>query len=342
MLFSAASAHSAVKKDSSMLDWLFGKRGEQGAEPAPAPRPGPSALAPIELRVAMITHNPLLEAHGGRRLHQQMGWYDPDQLAGQYIDDMRACSGGLARYTIAERHVVDDYPAKVDGFRYSDDEYMRCWARRGGFHQPDAVDYPRLLAEFDLTGKILRNEIDEVWLFAFPYAGYYESLMVGNGAVWCNAPPLTDSACGRRYVVMGFNYEREVGCMLENFGHRTESIMAHVYRNHRGERNLWQRFARFDRDNPGQAECGNVHFAPSSQRDYDWGNARPVLSRADAWYNFPDLGAPPRTMRAAEWGGGDMRQHHLWWLDHLPRVAGETDGVLNNWWQYLLRPDRTL
>jgi hypothetical protein len=34
-----------------------------------------------------------------------------------------------------------------------------------------------------------------------------------------------------------------------------------------------------------------------------------------------------------------MRAHHLWWLDHLPRVAGETDGVRNNWWAYVLRPD---
>lgn len=324
-----------------MFDWLLGRRSE--SPPAPAPIRDQRVSAPaIPLRVAMITHNPLLEEFGGRRLHAQMGWHDPDELARQYMADMRACSGGIADYTIVERHVVDGFPAKIDGFRYDDARYMACWQRRGGFHQPDAVDYPRLLAEFDITRKILSGAIDEVWLFACPYAGYYESLMVGEGACWCNAPPLDVGGCTRRYVVMGFNYEREVGCMLENFGHRAESIMSHVYRSHPGERNLWARFTRYDQAAPGRAECGNVHFAPSSQRDYDWGNPQVVPCRADSWYRFPDLSAPPRPMGPAEWGGGDMRLHHLWWLDHLPRIAGETDGVLNNWWAYLLRPDRFL
>lgn len=325
-----------------MFDWLFGRRERRDAVPplVQAQRP---VMPPIELRVAMVTHNPILEAHGGRRLHEHFGWYDPDQLAHQYVEDLRASSGGIASYNIVERHVVDGYPPKVDGFVYDDAEYLRCWARRSGFHQPDAADYHRILAQFDLTAKVLHGAIDEVWLFAFPYAGYYESHMVGSGAIWCNSPPLANSeACGRRFVVMGFNYEREVGCMLENFGHRVESIMEHVYRDRHGERNLWQRFTRYDKSHPGRAECGNVHFAPSSTADYDWGNPRPVPSRADAWYNFPNLDQPPREMRAREWGSGDMRAHHLWWFDHLPRVPGETDGILNNWWEYVLRPDRRL
>ncbi len=324
-----------------MLDWLFGRGEKRGEQARPVLHGERTNAAPIELRVAMVIHNPLLEAHGGRKLHQHFGWHDPDVLARQYSDDLRACSGGIARYSVVERHEVDGYPVKLDGFAYDDAEFLRCWARRGGFHQPDAADYHRILAEFDLTRKVLRNEIDEVWLFGFPYAGYYESHMVGAGAIWCNSPPLAGSeACGRRFVVMGFNYERDVGCMLENFGHRVESIMAHVYRGRRGEANLWERFTRYDKSHPGRAECGNVHFAPSSLADYDWGNPRPVPSRADAWYAFPDLSAPPRQMRADEWGGGDMRAHHLWWFDHMPRLDGATDGLLNNWWEYALRPDR--
>ncbi len=302
-----------------------------------------TGMPAIPQRVAMVTHNPIIEAAGGQRLHSVMGWHDPDELAVQYTADLLSASGGIARYNIVERHLVDGYPAKLDGFRYDDTSFLNCWRRGGGFHQPDAVDYPHLLAEFDLVAKVEAQQIDEVWLFGFPYAGYYESLMVGQGACWCNAPPLTSIAgARRRFVVMGFNFERDVGCMLENFGHRVESIMAHVYRSHPPEQNLWARFTRFDRDHPGQAECGNVHFAPSSLRDYDWGNPRAVLSRADAWYNFPDLSASPQMMQAAEWGGGDMRLHHLWWLDHLPRVEGSTRGILNNWWEYLLRVDVAL
>jgi hypothetical protein len=299
-----------------------------------------ATLEPYHLRVSMIIHNPVLEPVGGQTLTQHMRWNDPDELARKYITDLRACSGGLASYEIVERIVVDDYPVKRDGFRYDDASYLRAWQRGSGFHSPDNVDYWRLLTDFDLIAKIERRVIDEVWLFAFPYAGYYESTMAGAGAFWCNSPPVphTDHI-GRRFVIMGFNYERDIGCMLENFGHRVESIMCHVYRNHHGERNLWSRFTRFDRDAPGQSECGNVHFAPNSQSDYDWGNRRTVPCRADTWYTFPDLSGSPRPMNCTEWGNGDMRTHHLWWLEHLPRTEGQTDGVYNNWWHYLLKPD---
>ena len=333
----------ALRWEVRMFDWLFGGKKPHSATDDPVVRGSPATVAPYPLRVAMIIHDPILEAHGGQRLHTHFGWYDPDTLARQYIEDLRLCSGDLARYEVVERHIVDGYPPKLDGFCYDDASYLRCWARQGGFHQPDAADYHALLAPFDLPAKVLRNELDEVWLFAFPYAGYYESHMAGAGAIWCNSPPLAGSETwGRRFVVMGFNMEREVGCMLENFGHRVESIMTHVYRKHQGERNLWARFTRYDQSHPGRAECGNVHFAPSSTDDYDWGNQRPVLSRADTWYNFPDLTGAPRELRAAAWGGGDMRRHHLWWLDHLPRGVGSTDGVANNWWQYVLRPDGAL
>lgn len=320
-----------------MLERFLRHRRASDQYPAPVPDKRLTTLPPYHLRVSMIVHNPQLEIVGGRSLTEYMNWYDPEQLAQQYIADLHACSGGLAQYAIVERIVVDGYPIKQDGFRYDDVGYLRCWQQGRGFHMPDVVDYRRLLAEFDLIDKIERRLIDEVWLFAFPYAGYYESTMAGAGAFWCNAPPVPGTGhCRRRFVLMGFNYERDVGCMLENFGHRVESIMSHVYRQHSGERNLWARFTRFERDMPGQAECGNVHFAPNSRHDYDWGNPRPILSRADTWYRFPDLTGSPRPMCCDEWGGGDMRAHHCWWLNHLPRVPGETDGIRNNWWHYIL------
>lgn len=314
-------------------------RNESAAAPVEQ-RQKTAPFDPYHLRVSMIVHNPVVKQAGEQTLTQYLRWNDPDQLAQQYIADLRACSGGLAYYDIVERIVVNDYPVKADGFRYDEHSFLSAWQRRSGFHSPDNVNYLELLEDFDIFEKVENRIIDEVWLFAFPYAGYYESTMAGPGAFWCNSPPLADTDhCSRRFVVMGFNYERDVGCMLENFGHRVESIMSQVYRRHHGERNLWQRFTRFDRDAPGQAECGNVHFAPNSLKDYDWGNRRTVLSRADTWYNFPDLSGSPRPMNCTEWGNGDMRQHHLWWLEHLPRVRGETDGIRNNWWHYVLNPN---
>ena len=144
----------------------------------------------------------------------------------------------------------------------------------------------------------------------------------------------------RRFVIMGFNYERGVGEMLEDLGHRAESILSYRFAGAQGDANLWERFTRYDQQAPGQAECGTVHYAPNSVRDYDWGNPRPVLSRCDAWYNYPELTGAPRRVNWAEWGGGDIRLHHLWWLSHFPHWAGSLDGRLNNWWEYVIAPDR--
>jgi len=290
-------------------------------------------------RILSIIHNPVVRAEGGHKLHQLLGWNDPDRLAEQYIRDVRDCSHGYANFEIVERIEVDSFPVKQDGFRYTIDSYLKCWRSHSGFHQADAVDYHRLLDEFDVVSKINSGAIDEVWLFAFPYAGYYESIMAGPNAFWCNAPPLLGAKASRRFVVMGFNYERGVGEMLEDLGHRAESILSKVFEKTRGEANLWERFTRYDKMHPGRAECGNVHFTPNSERDYDWGNRRQVVSRCDDWYNFPNFRGTTRRMNCNEWGNGDIRLHHLWWFKHFPHVVGTTSEVSNNWWTYAINPN---
>ena len=295
---------------------------------------------PVRPRVLLIIHNPVVSSANGRKLHQVLHWNDPDELARQYISDVSAASFGYANYEIVERIEANAFPVKADGFVYDAESYLFRWRTRTGFHQPDRVDYGRLLDQFGVIARINLDQIDEVWLVGFPYAGYYESIMAGPGAFWCNAPPLAGIArCARRFVIMGFNYERGPGEMLENLGHRAESIMAQVYRHKQGNGNLWERFTRYDKSHPGLAECGTVHFAPNSVQDYDWGNGRAVLSRCDNWLKFPDLKGQPRRVTCQEWGNGDIRQHHLWWLGHLAHVTGKTGGVANNWWQYIINPD---
>ncbi len=304
---------------------------------APASPPG---VDPVRPRVLVVVHDPAVASQGHRRLTEIFGWHDPDALVRQYVADLAAASHGYLRYDVVERIVSNDFPVKRDGFRYTGASYLAGWhARR--MHQPDAIDYGAQIAAFDLVGRYERDEIDEAWFVSFPYSGDYESTMVGRGAFWCNSPPVAGTGrCAGRFVLMAFNYERDVGCMLENFGHRVESILTRVWRNHPPERNLWARFIQHERTAPGRAHCGNVHFAPNSERDYDWGNRRPVVSHCDDWLHFPDLAGRARRVDCREWGGGDMRAHHLWWLGHLPHVAGETDGVLNNWWAYVVDPNR--
>jgi len=236
------------------------------------------------------------------------------------------------------------FPAKVDGYIYNAQTYLNVIRGSSRPYMPEEADYYAIIQRFDILQRVANNEIDEVWVFNFPHAGFYESIMGGPGAFWCNAPPLINTeASQRRFVIMGFSYERGVGEMLENTGHRAESIMEKTFEKLTGDDNLWNRFIRYEKTHPGRAALGNVHFAPNSDRDYDWGNPSTVMSECDDWlYNFPDFKGVTRKVTAADWGNGDTREHHRWWLKHFPKTNGHRNGIYNNWWQYIMNPNHVM
>ncbi|MCC2667786.1 MAG: uncharacterized protein K0Q72_257 [Armatimonadetes bacterium] len=293
---------------------------------------------PVRPKVLNLIYNPIIEAEGGKRLHEVCRWKDPAALTAQYVADIKECSGDFAQYQVVDTQVLDQFPKKRDGFRYTDESFLQCFRAGKGWHQPDAIDYHAIVEEFDLVRRVNRREIDEVWVFGMPYSGLYESTMGGRGAYFCNSPPLTGVDSSRIFVIMGFNYERGVGEMLEDIGHRTESILRRVYGSWDPEEtHMWNRFTLYEKVAPGRAACGNVHFAPNSKKDYEWGNKTPVWSTADDWLNYPRLTGKARMMTAADWGNGDIRLHHKWWLTRLPKAPGKApDGKQANWWKYVI------
>jgi hypothetical protein len=332
----------AAAMKSTLSAWARQLRLRLGLDPMPtAQAQAVGSITPVRPRVLLIIYNPTVPSAGGRKLNDVLEWNDPDDLTRRYIEDVRECSFGYANYEVVERLEVDDMPQKVDGFSYRADDFVQRWRGRSGFHQPDAVDYYRILDNFRLVERINDDAIDEVWLQGFPFAGFYESMMVGPGAFWCNAPPLSGADhCRRRFVIMGFSYERGVGEMLENLGHRAESIIGHLFRHTSGDANLWQRFSRYDQTHPGRAEVGIMHFAPNSLRDYDWGNPTYVPSRCHDWRNFPNFQGEAHQLNCQDWGNGDIRAHHLWWFRLLPHVAGSANAISHNWWEYIIDPNK--
>jgi hypothetical protein len=333
---------------SSLIDFLvslFGGKKTTQPQPVRSQPVQPSNLPqPAEIvtrKVLMVVYDPVVDTSSGKKLSQVMNWQRVDNLSAGFISDILETSGGLARYQVIERVEVDEFPLKADGFRYTAQSYSQVKAGTAQPHQPDRFNYDEFMQRFNILQRVASNEIDEVWIFAFPHAGLYESTIGGLGAFWCNSQPLARTfSCPRRFVIMGFSYERGIGEMLENFGHRAESIMEKVYARETPENNLWHKFIRYDKSHPGQSECGNVHFAPNSEMDYDWNNMRLVDSRCDTWYQFPNLSGPARQVNANDWGNGDIRAHHKWWLKHFPKAGGRTNGIANNWWQYILDPNR--
>jgi hypothetical protein len=328
----------------SLLDFiasLFGGKQIPASTQASVPPNSPDEPADVTVsKVLVIVYDPVMDAAAGRKLSAQQGWGRVENLATGFMADILQYSYGMARYQVVERIDVNEFPAKVDGFRYTPRTYLDVLRGVSSPYMPQEVDYYAIIAQFNLLNRVARGEIDEVWVFGFPHAGFYESIMAGPNAFWCNAPALKNTqASGRRFVIMGFSYERGVGEMLESFGHRVESTLEKTFERLYGDENLWKRFIRYEKVAPGKAAVGNIHFAPNSDRDYDWNNLSVVRSECFDWLlNFPEFKGDIRTVNASEWGHGDIRAHHQWWLKHIPHVAGRRNGIHNNWWQYIINP----
>jgi hypothetical protein len=305
-------------------------------------------LDPLIPRVLLVIFDPFIDSNHSQRLSQRMKWQNVDQLVSDYIADIDECSCGLVKYQVVEKILSDEFPLKTDGFRYDAKSYLDIWENGRMPHEYDLVEYPKILKDLDIITRVENNQIDEAWLFGFPYAGFYESMMAGRFAFYCNSNPLVGAfRCPRRFVIMGFSYERFGGQMLENFCHRAESVMEYIYEYARGDADLFSRFKRYNKVAPGKAEVGDVHHAPNSQNEYEYDNEQLVQSRSIDWMNFPNFQGESDLVNCNSWGKDETcpndlwtRPHHKWWLKHLPRVTGRTDGVSNNWWKYIINPER--
>jgi len=351
---------------SDFLKSLFGSKPQGatagvGGQTAPLPDSDNEPVQICNPKVLLIIYNPTMDAATGKKLVEYMNWSRPDAMVGAFISEILQASGGLVRYQIAKRIEVDEFPVLTDGFSYTPTSFVNVVQHGAPAHNPSGIDYNVILNRFNVLPCIADRTYDEVWIMAFPYAGLYESTMGGAGAFWCNAPALNSSAsCPRRFVVMGFSYERQVGEMLHSYNHRCESIMAKVFNSqeflawaYRPGRspatitpgqtlNFFQRFILFELIAPGQAGVGLVHYPPNGARDYDLGNPNLVKSACYDWLRFPDFQGDVRMISCTEWGGGDERSYQRWWLKHMPKVAGRRNGIHNNWWQYVANPNNVI
>jgi hypothetical protein len=153
--------------------------------------------------------------------------------------------------------------------------------------------------------------------------------------------------CGRTIWVMGFNYEVGEDNALHSYGHRVEGILSltvgrGIWNGEAGQTNAWSRFTRQAANYPHDAQVGNVHGGPNAKAGYDYGQTNAVLSAADDWLDYPNLAGTKKMVNCDTWG----KPHHLnfmkWWLSHLPRNTGVTDGFYNNWWRYAVDYDRSV
>lgn len=304
-------------------------------------------------KVAVVLQDPIIDFTYNRRIHEVRGWNDPMRYIYQLIDIFAEVSDGVVQFQLADVRNdqavftrLDGQFMTVDTLAYFYNSLSRLYGRDvpgtlqnlAERQQRVKFDYNAMIDYYDYANKRNNGIIDEVWVYAHPFAGMYESQLVGPGAFWYNSPPLAHPGLKKLLPVMGWNYERGIAEALESFGHRSESAISHTYGgwNTRSPNPTnWDIFTRIDKDFPGGAHIGNIHYPPNGLQDYDFSNSRYVITYADNWKRYPILLSQTRVINAGEWGFSH-EGYMKWWYQHLPRYEGITDSVLNNWWHYIV------
>lgn len=322
----------------------------KGAEPAPKP----AGIGVQTVNVIVINIDPVLKTRGGVKLHEHMKWSDPWRLTDRMIEDARVASDGYVDYRIIERIEYDGFTTFRNGFTYTEETFLTMWEKDRNLANPGMTSFRWLFEKFGLAAKIKARDVREIWLWGAPYMAWDELHWKIPGDLipyptenpWFYRPyDIPD--LGRTIWVMGWNYERGEGEMLESYCHRIESVLSltigqGVWDPKKSLGNPWNRFTRIDRDFPGAAEVGSVHCAPNSKEDYDWNNTNRVWTYADDWLTYPRLPREKKLLNAVEGGWNGIVNHHRWWMRRLPHHPGVTDGFYNNWWEYIVNYDEAI
>jgi hypothetical protein len=242
---------------------------------------------------------------------QVLGYRDIDALCQDYMTFLRKASGGQVSFSIAAKHVLDEFPPESDpNVSYSPENYMEL---RGRYDL--RADYVALCNDprFQIIPMVEAMAADAIWVFGPEGTAFWETAMAGHGAFWINGMGYPEVNCSRKFVIYGFGSaaHQGVGFMLENTGHMTEVLI----RDHIAAGwppvhpvsgwttldlanptracvdrllNDWDLFTvtdsvHWDRrlTSPGNSQLGLSHFPPTACVNYGW--SPPRLNFDNSW-----------------------------------------------------------
>ena len=287
-------------------------------------------------------------------------WEDPRELCREYKKFFEEQSGGVIEYQIVDEIEADVFwthfwgdQTKTTWTKEQVIQYMRepAWSSIRNDEQQyhpnydgrSNYKYKEMVEYYGFDKMRDNNEVHEIWVWSYPLGGMWESTFSGKGAFWLNSPVMNPTTSNEKLlIVMGLNYERDLACAVESYGHRIESIMREVYGrwNPGGplppNPNMWELFTAYSGISGGKTYVGNIHFPPNGRHDYDWGNTANVKSYHNEWKYYPDIRLEDsETVNCSKWGCSHLGYFKFWW-SHLPNFKGKHEGKLNNWWHYIV------
>jgi hypothetical protein len=311
---------------------------------------GSLSTDPITKNVYVIVYDPIMS--NGQTLSDYLHWNDHATITQQTIDFFSQTTNNRLNYNVVDTAIVNGWPELIDGFTYTEQEFLAVWANPNLHHEPTGANYNKIVnaPEFDICGRLDRGEIDEVWIYNGPWFGFYESRLVGPGAYPYNSPPVDGANnCNKILPIMGPSVERTVQEAVHNFTHRTEDTMKKVYGSWQ-QNNIshnWNKFGLVKAQSPNYSYsgCGSSHYPPNGVADYDYGNVSSTLSNCADFLNYPNLGDPlqmAQPVTCSVWGCGQL-DYFRYWFGHFPASSGcGPDNVANDWWKYLSNPGAAL
>jgi hypothetical protein len=340
-------------------------------EPIPNIPPEPeSPIVPLNkdktstINVIVVIQDPVID---GKRIHEtartpgyNFEWHDPWKLTEDYRKALSEISHGVIDYHIVEIIDAQDYFTylKKSGEKLTEKRVVELLREPGWKtlkEQETGFDYKAFVEHYGFDKMRDEGKIHEVWVWTFPYGGMWESNMMGKNAFWLNSQPTKEVDCTELLCVMGLNYERDLACALESYGHRFESIMMEVYgwwaydnKTSKEQLTNWEKYAayarKYEKFNAGMSHIGNIHFPPNGEKDYDWANRNKVYTYAHNWVFYPEVKEEKaRFIDCSEWECSHLG-YMKWWFSHIPHFDGlnHSDGKLNNWWQYVVDYNKAL
>ncbi|MFN3728360.1 MAG: hypothetical protein ACK4XJ_01425 [Fimbriimonadaceae bacterium] len=225
-------------------------------------------------------------------------------------------------------------------------EAMPVLPKRPGAQVP-LTDYGAIMRRINAERRVKEEGVQEIWIWGY-HGGVldlWESNMsspfgdVSNSDRNQNDLPVFD----RTYTVYHYNYGRGLGEMLENHMHQFEHLLNHIDGRDStppdkwNELLFWGKFVGSDASHKivtNPARCGWTHYAPNSERDYDWANPRYVETDIEDWK--PDGIGKTQMMNADRWDR-DAIKWRIYWMQAIPSLGHELTyqgKKLRNWWSF--------
>lgn len=192
-----------------------------------------------------------------------------------------------------------------------------------------------------------QRHVKEVWIFGYGGADRngWESNVSSTYGDFSNSDrdPADLPICAHSYTVYDYNYGRTSHEAVHNHMHQFEAIFSDI------DFELFGVFTGWPPVTSNQiARCGNTHFSPNGETDYDWSNSR--LQRTDCEDWRPVGYGTTKVVTCSRWNCDDL-DYFKYWMQNVPGFGNRLSDCgardagcvptrrMKNWWTFIYNFD---